>query len=381
MSASLSDINVRLLSAYFIQWGVLMCYFNRFIHCLLVAVLLSACNSGYQTSVNSVPTKTKYSSGTISMLTTDRVFNDTNSNLGLHYVTATSSKVSIISDFGDLYRLNKKVFKIAKNDEIPEDLLSVYAVDDMVYLSDKKGNIYSSQNNFKTIKQDNVGKNIALYGFGSLDDILLIAGYNGNIFIQDNEDDEHDKNDSRRERDWRKINLGGYSLYSITSDGNNTLLAVGNSGVIWRSADRGAHWNKLSVKGINSNLYQVRYINDDFYIAGDYATLLKSSDHGLTWKKVNFDNPLLATKHFKSITTIWDGKLEKIILVGTGGLIISSANNGISWQVESSGVVEHLLSVDCTEERTNATCYATGGNAILSSTDKGHTWSPMIIQN
>lgn len=357
-----------------------MLYLNRFCCYFLVIAFFSACNYGNQSDIGSLTVQDKDSSGSV-VLTTNKLSNA--SNASLRYVAVISSRVSIISDLGDLYRLNtnKNVFRTVENDEIPEDLLSVYTVDDMIYLSDKEGNIYSSQNNFKTIKQDNVGKNIALYGFGSLDDTLLIAGYNGNIFIQDNEDHENDKNDSRQERDWRNINLGGYSLYSITSDGNNTLLAVGNSGVIWRSADRGAHWNRLLVTGVNSNLYQVRYINDDFYIAGDYATLLKSSDHGLTWKKVNFDNPLLATKHFKSITTIWDGKLEKIILVGTGGLIISSANNGISWQVESSGVAEHLLSVDCTEERTNATCYATGGNAILSSTDKGHTWSPMIIQN
>lgn len=355
-----------------------MSYLSKF-YCFLVAVLLSACNYGSQSDIGSLTVQDKDSSGSI-VLTNNRLSNAINGNLDLHYVTASYSKVSVISDLGNLYHLNtnKNVFMTVKNDGFPEGVLSAYAVDNMVYLSDKKGNIYSSQNNFRTIKQDNVGKSIALYGFGSLDDALLVAGYNGNIFIQSS---AYNKNGSGQERDWFNIDLGGYSLYSIASDGNDTLLAVGNSGVIWRSFDRGAHWNKILVEGVISNLYQVRYVNGDFYIAGDYATLLKSSDHGLTWKKINFDNPWLTTKHFKGITTVWNGNLEKIIAVGTGGLIVSSVNNGVSWQVESSGVVEHLLSVDCTDERTNATCYATSGNVILSSIDKGHTWHTLNIQD
>lgn len=337
--------------------------------CLISGCLgISACNSGYQNF--DLP-----KSNSLAKLDSSRAFQQQKitsqkiEGLNLHYVTTAGSSVAVLSDEGNIYSLNQNnIFTKVSSSAAPNNILYLSSFNNSIYMSGTGGEIYSTSNNFNTIESTNVGKNIALYGVTVVDNKFLAVGYNGNIFM---------KNEANS--DWENRYLGGYTLYSISSDNKKNIVAVGNSGTIWVSQDSGGDWRKILVKdsagnNISSNLYQVKYINGDFFIAGDNATILQSKDLGLNWEKVNFQKPDILNKHLKSISTVWDNNLYKIIAVGTQGTIITSNDNGRSWQIESSGTSEHLLNIDCTAGGTQGLCYAVSPENIFLSRDKGKNW-------
>lgn len=351
--------------------------FKRLIMVSLASLSLVACNNGQHSSnINTstlidMPSKSS-ASGIVrsSKQTNALLVNEVGSKIDLHYVTTAGSDVVVLDDDGNVYKLNQSdnVFKPVNRFSSVNKILYLSSFNDTVYLSGESGVIYSTNNNFETIESLYVGKDVSIYGVTFASNKGFAVGYNGNILMKD-ADATH----------WDNVNLGGYTLYSITSDNDKNIVAVGNSGTIWLSKDNGLHWNKIVVKdhngkAVSSNLYQVEYINGDFFIAGDNATLLHSKDLGTSWSVVNFQNTNILNKHFKSVTTVWSNNLYRIIAVGTHGLIVSSDDNGRNWSIENSDTTEHLLSSDCTSGGTQGVCYAVSHENIYVSKNKGLSW-------
>ena len=72
-----------------------------------------------------------------------------------------------------------------------------------------------------------------------------------------------------------------YDLDAITF-GNNTFVAVGESGVVRTSSDNGATWDKVT-PGKNIQLNEIAYGNSTFVAVGKSGTHLYSTDNGATW--------------------------------------------------------------------------------------------------
>lgn len=108
-------------------------------------------------------------------------------------------------------------------------------------------------------------------------------------------------------------------------------IAVTSRGKILRSEDGGAHWEVVHVEpGIN--LRDVYCLDaQTAWVVGHEATVLHTSDGGKTWQTQALsgyqgrDLPRL-----NGITRLEDGRL---VLVGEFGLIASSIDDGLSWEV------------------------------------------------
>ena len=67
--------------------------------------------------------------------------------------------------------------------------------------------------------------------------------------------------------------------------GNNTFVAVGDSGNILRSTDNGSSFDNTTSPTAN-HLYAVGFGNNNFIAGGASGNILRSSDNGSSWDNV-----------------------------------------------------------------------------------------------
>jgi photosystem II stability/assembly factor-like uncharacterized protein len=72
------------------------------------------------------------------------------------------------------------------------------------------------------------------------------------------------------------------NLYGVTF-GNNTFVAVGESGTIVKSNDNGASWEEALSSGTSNTLNGVTFGNNIFMAVGSSGTIVKSTDNGTNW--------------------------------------------------------------------------------------------------
>ena len=70
------------------------------------------------------------------------------------------------------------------------------------------------------------------------------------------------------------------NLYGVTF-GNNTFVAVGQSGTIIKSTNNGASWSNSSPGG--NTLNGVTFGNNIFMAVGQDGRIVKSTDNGANW--------------------------------------------------------------------------------------------------
>lgn len=124
------------------------------------------------------------------------------------------------------------------------------------------------------------------------------------------------------------------SLWSTASDGAGKIVAVGGSGVIRYSTDGGGTWlNGNSPVAVN--LYSVTYGNGKWVAVGANGTVLVSTD-ATSWLIVT---PITAEDLYAV------AYLGFFMAVGTNGEFIASFDDGVTWEIRSSGTTEDLFSI------------------------------------
>ena len=118
-----------------------------------------------------------------------------------------------------------------------------------------------------------------------------------------------------------------YDLKAITF-GNNTFVAVGESGVVRTSSDNGATWDK-GTPGKNIQLNEIAYGNSTFVAVGQSGTHLLSSDNGATWDNGTWSDS-------DSVTGVAFGNNTFIGVSST--YLTKSTDNGANWVRACSGV-------------------------------------------
>ncbi len=174
------------------------------------------------------------------------------------------------------------------------------------------------------------------------------------------------------------LNTAGtiYSL-SFTDELNGWYVTAG--GKIYHTEDGGDNWNQ-QVSCSGNFLYDVYFIDDSTgwiaanfdYFTGNYKNILYSTDGGEYWEcteVIGMSNPGFHSIDFVNQSSGW--------AVGEKGNIINSADGGINWTLQNSGVTEWLTSVDFHDEEKG---WAVGLNGtILRTIDGGITWNPVIV--
>ena len=152
---------------------------------------------------------------------------------------------------------------------------------------------------------------------------------------------------------------------------NSVYIITADNGIILRSTDNCYSWGITALSSY-SCLYDICTLkNGQMFICGAQGSLYNSYDFGLSWNKINlnitddiYDISAVSSKSFPGNNFI--------IAVGQNGLILTSCDNGVSWNISSKVINTTLNSVTCANYNL---VFAAGNNgSILRSGDMGKNW-------
>ena len=165
---------------------------------------------------------------------------------------------------------------------------------------------------------------------------------------------------------WNKIISGTTkNINAVTFSNSNTVVAVGDSGLILRSSNAG---NSFTIVSSTT----MKHLNDVFFLdannglaVGDGGTILKTINAGISWSAItsNTSNDLMSI----------DIKNNIGLITGSNGTILKSVNNGAAWAALTPFTIYLLNKVRFV---TNDVAVISGNNGLLlKSVDTGNNWS------
>jgi photosystem II stability/assembly factor-like uncharacterized protein len=105
------------------------------------------------------------------------------------------------------------------------------------------------------------------------------------------------------------------------------------------------------------------------YAVGDYSTIMKTVDGGLTWTSLaSISDQWLSSVYFTS-------KHTGYVVGGYDGTIFKTTDGGNSWSTLNTGITNNLYSIYFTDSITG---FAVGSSIILKTTDGGTNWSAAL---
>lgn len=149
------------------------------------------------------------------------------------------------------------------------------------------------------------------------------------------------------------------------------VIAVGDSGMIFKTGDGGANWSRQYAGISNENLFSVFFITNDLgFITGQNGLLLKTINGGTTWQKNTFTSLNLNDVYFKSSA--------KGFMIGENGFIYTTSDGGNNWTEVFSGTTFYLNSIRFTDEQNG---FIAGSNGtLLKTNDGGANWQNINTQ-
>ncbi|WP_367253586.1 WD40/YVTN/BNR-like repeat-containing protein [Pseudomonas sp. stari2] len=163
----------------------------------------------------------------------------------------------------------------------------------------------------------------------------------------------------------RLDNQDQFHLNAIAAVKDAGLFIVGEQGAMFRSADWGQTWEKIDGPYQGSLFGVIGTAQPSTLLAyGLRGNLYRSTDFGSTWQQVELKAARGALEFgLSGATRLDDGS---IIIVGNGGTVISSSDNGETFSVFNRPDRISLSSVTA----------AGNGNLILSGQGGVHTTTP-----
>lgn len=145
----------------------------------------------------------------------------------------------------------------------------------------------------KTWAKSSVPSGYYTYGGGSvaMNGIVIKWGYNANVlYSHDNGKTFHESNFN-----WTGSGLNASGVVHIYND---TVIGIGQNGVIARSTDKGKTWTKLSTTpGNMGNIYSLIMFSEDKWIFSGTVGLRQTVNGGQTFEEVT--HPMSYTKYIK----------------------------------------------------------------------------------
>ncbi|MBN2363226.1 T9SS type A sorting domain-containing protein, partial [candidate division WOR-3 bacterium] len=164
-------------------------------------------------------------------------------------------------------------------------------------------------------------------------------------------------------------------LFGISFFDGTYGIAVGGepsdpSGYIIYTTNAGQNWCLANVN-LNTVMYDVEYVSFNNAVAvGSNGTIMKSTDHGYNWKKVNLDNPI--SNHLRRICFVDN---NNGFICGTDGIFLKTEDGGDSWsQIQTGLSILHVMDF-CTPS------VGVVGNVdedIYKTTNGGKTWQLIL---
>lgn len=170
------------------------------------------------------------------------------------------------------------------------------------------------------------------------------------------------------------------------NDKLKTLIAVGDSGVIFRTENMGESWEQIIIPGVNMNQWNLNGITDDgdnyeestVYAVGEKGLILKSINDGIDWEKITPN--VAANQDFKIVTFL---NPDTGFVANKNG-IIRTFDGGESWKVittESNTAALRIADLKkLADELVNVSMSIDGGG-IQISRDYGETWKSVEFES
>ncbi|MDR2837162.1 MAG: glycosyl hydrolase [Azonexus sp.] len=149
-------------------------------------------------------------------------------------------------------------------------------------------------------------------------------------------------------------------------------VAVGNEGIILRSADGGKSWQEVPdvpKSEIANKLNRVRLGPNGLAIAtGEMGALLETTDYGQHWRRLRPEED----QAWNDVALLADGKL---LAVGEFGHIAISHDGGATWADSKTPVEVSLMSVAFRDPK-NGLAVGLEGTVLLTA-DGGESWTQL----
>ena len=169
---------------------------------------------------------------------------------------------------------------------------------------------------------------------------------------------------------WQNPYPQGNDLHSVKFIGSKGWSA-GNYGTILRTSNNGQNWNN-QMSYTNQKLNSI-YCMDEFNVwaVGNNGTILNTSNSGFNWNQINTtSNEDLYSVFFINSLTGWT--------VGSSNTILQTSDGGLNWISQQTGINNSILySVMFINADTG---WITGSyNSILNTTNGGDNWTTQQI--
>jgi eukaryotic-like serine/threonine-protein kinase len=184
----------------------------------------------------------------------------------------------------------------------------------------------------------------------------VITGFNGTLLLS------LDSGES-----WKQINTGTQSnFYSLYQLENDLFLITGENGSVYKFNTKDRSLQKVK-SPVNESLFDIFFLpgNQTGFISGGKGTILKTTNKGETWTKLNTgSDKLLYSVYFKNI--------NRGFAVGWDGEFITTEDGGQTWNKAkniSSSYLRDIVFIDETKG------FITGGEGeLFKTTDGGNVW-------
>ncbi|MDQ3341103.1 MAG: WGR domain-containing protein [Myxococcota bacterium] len=213
-----------------------------------------------------------------------------------------------IYSLADSYKVSRDFGVSWKDLSIPDDPYYKFCI-----YRDSKGTFWMGADEGKLFTSDSLEgtwKPSKLEGTGKILDIIevdgrmLFMGYGSHGF---------DGTNLKRLKGIDKEHI----ICRVTQAPSGTLIAVGDSGVVYRSTDRGVSWTFVK-SGVRDDLEDIAWVAGALFAVGGDGAILKTTDDGETWTKIDSNTD----QHLWGIESWGDGAF----IGGEYGLIVSLAS-------------------------------------------------------
>ena len=172
-----------------------------------------------------------------------------------------------------------------------------------------------------------------------------------------------------------QVSLPDFNDVARSSHDTKVVVAVGNDGTIFVSADNGKNWKSIA-SGTGNDLYSVAFSTDGESViaVGADGTVLTSTDSGRSWNAGKSGT----RKDLNEVVLNEDGATA--IVAGDDGRLLASSDSGETWN-ELNDVTPDAVDLNgLALGRSGGVAVAVGDDrTIMVSHDNGGSWKPRII--
>jgi photosystem II stability/assembly factor-like uncharacterized protein len=122
---------------------------------------------------------------------------------------------------------------------------------------------------------------------------------------------------------------GSHTLNAIDYVNASTWIAVGTSGSVYRTSNRGLNWNLVSTGLTTNNLLDVQAVGSKIVAVGESGSIIYSSNTGLTWRSGSFTGTTTGSNY---------GSIQEVDLIDNSTIlarhlngILKSVDGGKTW--------------------------------------------------